>query len=211
MIIDPISQSDKHLARIGRFVRTAADIMLEFDSDPAQEQTPGGWPCDELAYSWAAHRRDCSMWEAFRPVEECLDSVLATANSQLDRLPTASRGEWQSRIDAFTRAAETLDAEHLRAVARLRDHLVRDNADIATVGHILTEFYDEAWPALDTLAGSARSIIELNAAVNPPSTAQRQRGDTRSAARRSSGGAIPTPPVPGQGPARRGDHRWPRP
>ncbi|MGW1974225.1 hypothetical protein [Streptomyces sp. NPDC001889] len=205
--IDPITQSDIHLARIDRFLAQTEAIMKAFDHDPAQQQDDDGWPTDGEAYSWAAHRRDRSMWEAFRPVAECLDSVLTTANAQLDRLPTAVRGEWQSRIDALTRAAETLGAEHDQAIARLRDHLVRDTSNIATVDHILTEFCDEAWPALDTLAGSARSVIELDATVNPPSAAKRQRGETRSAARRSSGSTITTPPVPGQGPARRGGHR----
>ncbi|MFD9715786.1 hypothetical protein [Streptomyces sp. NPDC059076] len=148
------------------------------------------------------------MWEAFELLEPCLDSLLATATAQLDRLPAASLGQWQSKIDALASAAETLTAEHDQAVARLRDRLVRDNTpSVTAIDSLLTEFYDEAWPALDTWATGALAITELNATVNPHGTAERLQAGTPGASRGSSNSTVPTAPAPGPNPARRGGDR----
>ncbi|MFI1013117.1 hypothetical protein [Streptomyces sp. NPDC020965] len=205
--IDPITQPDVHLARLDRFLRQAEAIMTAFEHDPAQQQDSDGWPKDGEAYGWAAHRRDRTLWEAFRPLREHAGAMLATAAAQLNQLPDVSRGAWESRITALSQAAESLTSEHDRAIDRLRDHLVKGDAGVATVDYVLTEFYDEAWPALDTWAAGASAVIELNAAVNPQATAERQRTGTRSAARGSSSGTVATAPAPGPGPARRGGHR----
>ncbi|WP_329025749.1 hypothetical protein [Streptomyces sp. NBC_00690] len=157
--------------------------MLAFDGDPAQEQTRDGRPCDELAYGWAAHRRDRRMWEAFQPLEECLDVLLATANAQLDMLPAASQPEWRSKIEALVHAAETIDAEHKQTVARLHTLLSVPDPTVDSVDAVVTAFFDEAWPALDVWANGADALAGLDTAVRAQQGSAQCRTDTSPALR----------------------------
>ncbi|MCX4659202.1 hypothetical protein [Streptomyces uncialis] len=205
--IDPITQPDDHLARLDRFLRQAAAIMHAFERDPAQQQDGDGRPTDGEAFGWAAHRRDRTLWEAFRPVREHANAMLATAAAQLNQIPGAYRGAWESRITALSHAAESQATEHDRAIDRLRNHLVKGDSGVAAVDCILTEFYDEAWPALGTWAVGASAVTELDAAVSPRAAAERKRSSLRPAARGSSSGAVETALAPGPTPARRQGHR----
>ncbi|MFF0448013.1 hypothetical protein ACFYT4_16660 [Streptomyces sp. NPDC004609] len=168
--------------------------MLAFDSDPAQEQSEGGWPCDELAYSWAAHRRDRSMWEAFLPVRGHVGALLATATAQLGLLPDSSRDAWTSKINGLDHATTELDHQHDRTVERLGDHLARPHPNLETVDLVLTEFFDEAWPALDVWAAGGHAVIELNTTVHQDAA----HSHTPKTALRLVSGGITSPSAPGR-------------
>ncbi|MEU5162286.1 hypothetical protein AB0G74_22145 [Streptomyces sp. NPDC020875] len=162
--------------------------MEAFDQDPAQQQGDDGWPVDTEAYSWAAHRRDRSLWDAFLPVRVHVGALLATATAQLGLLPDASRDAWTSKITALSHATEKLDYEHDRAIEQLHQHLGQPHPTLRTVDSVVTEFFDEAWPALDVWAGGGHAVTELNTTVNPGTAPSRT---AKPALRLVSGGIVP--------------------
>ncbi|MGW6454409.1 hypothetical protein ACWF94_00535 [Streptomyces sp. NPDC055078] len=181
-------------------MRQAKAITDAFDRDPAQEESGDGWPADSEAYGWAAHRRDRTLWEAFRPVREHADVLLATATAQLALLPAASRTEWEPRIGALSSAAEALDAEHDIVLERLRTALIPSDATVDAVDAVLTEFFDEAWPALDAWAAGADAVIGLDSAVRVQRGSAQRRAANLAAVRGPAGGvAAPHRPRRGGG------------
>ncbi|MFF6975207.1 MULTISPECIES: hypothetical protein [Streptomyces] len=163
----PATHNPKHLNRLERFLRTAAEAIHTCDQDPAQEQDDDGHLLDTEGYGWAAHRRDRSLWYAYLPVRSHADALLTTATAQLDMLPQESRPAWASKIAALARAADTLEAGHDRLMRELREHLTgAANPNLASVDLSVTEFFDEAWPALDVWAGGGSAVTELNTTVH---------------------------------------------
>ncbi|MFF3556139.1 hypothetical protein ACFYXL_22355 [Streptomyces tsukubensis] len=167
--------------------------MEAFDQDPAQQQGDDGWPIDTDDYSWAAHRRDRSLWDAFLPVRVHVGPLLATATAQLGLLPDTSRDTWTSKIAALDHATEKLDYEHDRTIERLHQHLGQPHPALKTADSIVTEFFDEAWPALDVWAGGGHAVIELNTTVHQSTAPSRA---ARPPLRLVSGGIVP-PGAPG--------------
>ncbi|MFI1890216.1 hypothetical protein [Streptomyces jumonjinensis] len=196
----PTTHSQDHLDRLDRFLRQAKAIVAAFDQDPVQKQGDDGWPVDVDAYGWAAHRRDRSLWDAFLPVQIHAGDLLGTATAQLDQIPEESRKAWSPKIAALERAVDTLETEHDRLMDRLRDHLVRSRPNLAAVDLMVTEFFDEAWPALDVWASGGHAVIDLNTTVHQGAAPSRT---PKPALRLVSGGIIP-PGAPGRS---RGGHR----
>ncbi|MFF8958619.1 hypothetical protein [Streptomyces sp. NPDC014894] len=168
--------------------------MNAFEHDSAQQQGDDGWPVDVDAYSWAAHRRDRSLWDAFLPVQIHAGEILDTAAFQLDQLPEGSRKAWASKIAALERAVGTLESEHDRLMEQLRDHLVDSRPNLAAVDLMVTEFFDEAWHALDVWAGGGNAVIELNTTLHPGTAPPRA---AQAPLRLVSGGIVP-PGAPGR-------------
>jgi hypothetical protein len=149
---------------------------------------------DAHAYGWAAHRRDRDLWEAFLPVRVHVGALLATATAQLGLLAEPSRDTWTSKINGLSHATEELDHQHDRTIERLGEHLVRPHPTLETVDVVLTEFFDEAWPALDVWASGGHAVLELNTTVHQDAAPSRKPARSL---RLVSGGIVP-PSTPGR-------------
>ncbi|WP_405734811.1 hypothetical protein OG607_41130 [Streptomyces sp. NBC_01537] len=165
------------LQQLAAFLRDSELILTAWDAYSDEHTGNDGWPHDTETYGRRAARRDADTWRSFNRVRQCAKDLIATAEVQLQQLPSAStqsRWAWQ---------LATLDGALDRLTALQREWL--DAREIlppsARPG---TEAYDdvignrnaEAWHSLNEWSAHGQALLDIHAAAQhtpppPPATA----------------------------------------
>ncbi|MCC3778205.1 hypothetical protein K6I33_003158 [Streptomyces sp. UNOB3_S3] len=176
-------------------MQESEQILADWDAYSDQHTDLDGWPHDENTYGLRAGLRDAATWRAFNRIRHAAKSLIATAEAQLEQLPSSRvQSRWAWQLDALDTALDQLTGLH-------RDWLTARDAlpPSATPG---TEAYDdalaernaEAWHYLNEWSLHGRALLEIHAATqdHPPHTPTPIAPSPSRAAPLSSGKATRT-------------------
>ncbi|WP_309505395.1 hypothetical protein [Streptomyces phytophilus] len=178
-----ISTDHRHralLRHLNAYLRDSQKILADWDVYSDEHTDLGGWAHDEHAYGIRAGLRDADTAAAFEPLHAGASHLLATAETQLARLPADTvQSRWRWQIDVLRSALDQLDEQHEQWL-QTRDGLPANaSPGNAVYDDALAEYHAEAWSHLDTWATHGDALREINTAFRrapaprsvPPTTA----------------------------------------
>ncbi|MDX3855653.1 hypothetical protein [Streptomyces sp. AK02-01A] len=162
---------DPALQQLAAFIRESEQILADWDTYSDQHTDLDGWPHDGYAYGMRAQRRDADTWRAFTRVRSSAKDMLATAETQMRRLPaTAIQPRWTYQLGRLHSALERL--------TELRDDWLATRDSLPPSAEPGSAEYDdaraerngEAWSYLDEWASAGDVLLEIHRAAEhiPP-------------------------------------------
>ncbi|MEU3188409.1 hypothetical protein ABZ707_30080 [Streptomyces sp. NPDC006923] len=157
---------DPALQQLAVFIRESNQILADWDTYSDQHTDLDGWPHDGHAYGLRAQRRDADTWRAFARVRSGAKNMLATAETQMRRLPaTAIQPRWTYQLGRLHSALDQIVV--LRA-----DWLITRDGLSPSAGPGNAEYDDarakrngEAWSYLDEWASAGEVLLEIHRAA----------------------------------------------
>mgnify|MGYP001064376800 CR=1 FL=1 len=125
-----------------------------------------GWPYDDHTYGLGASQRDAHAAEAFESLRYWARHLLATAETQLGRLPEGSvQSRWVYQLGVLHAALDRLEQLHEQWL-ETRDALPTTAKPGTTAfDDALAEYHAESWSYLDDWATHGKTLREINAAA----------------------------------------------
>ncbi len=112
-----------------------------------------------------ASQRDAHTAEAFEPLRSGARHLLATAETQLGRLPERSvQGRWVYQLGVLRDALDRLDELHEQWL-EARDALPSTAEPGTEYDDALAEHHAESWSYLDDWATHGKALREINSAA----------------------------------------------
>ncbi|KUL53228.1 hypothetical protein ADL30_20710 [Streptomyces sp. NRRL S-1521] len=176
------------LRHLNHYMRDSQQILDAWDIYSDEHTDLDGWPHDDHAYGIRASQRDADTLTAFEPVRHGARHLLATAETQLTRLPKNTvQGRWVYQLGVLRDALDQLNELHEEWLAT-RDALPA-TAQPGTPAYDdpLAEYHAEAWSYLNTWATHGKALREINTAASKTPS--------------------PLTPIPGHAPARQSTAR----
>ncbi|MEV0472526.1 hypothetical protein [Streptomyces prunicolor] len=167
----PLPISFDHLAHrdflhhLDVFIRDSEKILTAWDAYSDEHTDLDGWPYDDHAYGLRQRQRDADTAEAFETVRAGARHLLATAGTQLPRLPPGSvQSHWVYRLGVLHAALDQLDALHEQWL-RTRDDLPAAAPGTPAFDDALAEHHAECWSYLDDWATHGHVIGDINSSA----------------------------------------------
>ncbi|WP_435598686.1 hypothetical protein [Streptomyces anulatus] len=144
-------------------MRDSKKILDAWNAYSEEHTDLDGWPHDEDAYGMRASQRDADTAEAFEPLRCGARHLLATAETQLTRLPeTTVQGRWVYQLGVLRDALDRLDELHEQWLTT-RDALPANaEAGNADFDDALAEHHADSWNSLDDWATHGKAVREIN-------------------------------------------------
>ncbi|MEE1765276.1 hypothetical protein [Streptomyces sp. SP18BB07] len=146
-------------------------ILDAWDAYSDEHTDLDGWPYDDHAYGLRASRRDADTAEAFEPLRHGARHLLATAETQLGRLPAgAVQSRWVYQLGVLHAGLDRLEQLH-QQWRETRDALpATATPGTPAFDDALAEYHAESWSYLDDWATHGNTLREINTvARNAPS------------------------------------------
>ncbi|MFJ2509914.1 hypothetical protein ACIQJX_26770 [Streptomyces griseoviridis] len=113
-----------------------------------------------------ASQRDAATAEAFEPLRYGARHLLATAETQLARLPkNAVQNRWAYQVSVLSYALERLDDLHERWLATQNGLPLTATPGTDDFDAALAEHHADSWSYLDDWATQGQALREVNAAA----------------------------------------------
>lgn len=141
-------------------------ILDAWDAYSDEHTDLDGWPYDDHAYGLRASQRDADTAEAFESLRYGARHLLATAETQLGRLPEdAVQSRWVYQLGVLHAALDRLDELHEQWL-EARDSLpATAKPGTAAFDDALAEHHAESWSYLDDWATHGKALPEINSAA----------------------------------------------
>ncbi|WP_407549061.1 hypothetical protein QOM21_08080 [Streptomyces sp. Pv4-95] len=165
----PSSPQEIHRHRLGQlalFVRERDQILADWDAYRDQHTHLDGLPHDVGHYVRRAGRRDADIWRAFNRVRPGAKDLVATAETQLQRLPAqAIQSRWAWQLGVLGTALDQLAVLQKEWLA-IRD-ILHPSARPGTTQYEEERFYRnaEAGHYLDEWATHGYALHDINSAA----------------------------------------------
>ncbi|WP_254792952.1 hypothetical protein, partial [Streptomyces sp. CC77] len=154
------------LRHLDGYLKDSKKILDAWDAYSEEHTDLDGWPHDDHAYGMRASQRDAHTAEAFEPIRSGARHLLATAETQLGRLPERSvQGRWVYQLGVLRDALDRLDELHEQWL-EARDALP-STAEPGTPAYddALAEHHAESWSYLEDWATHGKALREINSAA----------------------------------------------
>jgi hypothetical protein len=147
-------------------VSDSKKILDAWDAYSDEHTDLDGWPYDNHAYGLRASQRDADTAEAFESLRYGARHLLATAETQLGRLPEgAVQSRWVYQLGVLHAALDRLEQLHEQWL-ETRDALPATAKPGTTVfDDALAEYHAESWSYLDDWATHGKTLREINTAA----------------------------------------------
>ncbi|MFJ6709055.1 MULTISPECIES: hypothetical protein [unclassified Streptomyces] len=154
------------LRHLDHYVRDSKKILDAWDTYSDEHTNLDGWPYDDHAYGLRQSRRDADTAEAFEPLRYGARLLLATAETQLARLPTnLMQTRWVYQLGVLHTAFDRLGELHEQWLLA-RDALPAGAAPgTPDFDDALAEHHAESWSYLDDWATHGHALREINTAA----------------------------------------------
>nr|WP_203615427.1 hypothetical protein [Streptomyces sp. SID13726] len=154
------------MRHLDAFLRDSEQILTAWDAYSEEHTDLDGWPYDDDAYGLRQRRRDADTAEAFETVRAGARHLLATADTQLPRLPPVSvQAHWGYRLGVLHSALDRLDALYEQWLAT-RDSLpLGARPGTPAFDSALAEHHAECWSHLDDWATHGHVLGDINTAA----------------------------------------------
>ncbi|MFE0680536.1 hypothetical protein ACFW17_07000 [Streptomyces sp. NPDC058961] len=148
-------------------MRDSQNILAAWDFYSDEHTDLDGWPHDDHTYGIRKSQRDADTAEAFETLRYGARHLLATAETQLTRLPeNAAQSRWVYQLSVLHTALDRLDELHEQWM------LTRDTLPASAkpgtpdFDDALAEHHAESWSCLDDWATHGKAIREINTAAH---------------------------------------------
>ncbi|MFF0740610.1 hypothetical protein ACFYVL_09425 [Streptomyces sp. NPDC004111] len=155
-----------HLQSLAGFLQRSSTILNDWDRYTDRHTDDDGYPLDDDAYDRRASRRDADTYAAFADVRDGAPLLLATAASQLARLPSRTAPQhWAYQLGLLRQALDILDEvqqEWLVTLARLPEGA---GPGTAAYDDALAGYHADTWSHLDDWQSYGHTLININTAA----------------------------------------------
>ncbi|MCP9213060.1 hypothetical protein [Streptomyces cucumeris] len=147
-------------------MRDSKKILDAWDTYSDEHTDLDGWPHDDDAYGLRASQRDADTAEAFETLRYGARHLLATAETQLTRLPENTvQSRWVYQLGVLRNALDRLDELHEQWLLT-RDALpATAKPGTPDFDGALAEHHAESWSYLDDWATHGKALREINTAA----------------------------------------------
>ncbi|MDF3140890.1 MULTISPECIES: hypothetical protein [unclassified Streptomyces] len=147
-------------------MRDSKKILDAWDAYSDEHTDLDGWPYDDHTYGLRASQRDADTHTAFEPLRHGARHLLATAETQLGRLPANTmQSRWVYQLGVLQAALDRLDELHEQWLAT-RDALpATAKPGTPAYDDALAEHHAESWSYLDDWATHGKSLREIHKAA----------------------------------------------
>ncbi|MFI7102737.1 hypothetical protein ACIBK8_25655 [Streptomyces sp. NPDC050161] len=163
----PTEIHQQQLAQLAAFIQEHHRIDADWDAYHDEHADLDDLPHDEHAYNLRADKRNADSWRAFNRVRRAAAGLLATADAQIQQLPSRGvQSRWVWQVGDLSHALDQLDA--------LQEEWTATRDELAPSARPGTPAYDaaraernaSAWQHLSTWASAGDAIAEINRAAH---------------------------------------------
>jgi hypothetical protein len=160
------TRHELQLRQLERYLRESERILAAWDAYSDEHTDNDGWPLDTDAYGRRAAQRDAETWRAFERVRGSAKELLATAETELKRIPsTLSRTAWPWQLGVLENALTQID-DLQRQWLSTRETLPW-NAVPGTDAYddTIGDRNEEAWHPLSEWRDHGQALLDIHATL----------------------------------------------